>query len=282
MAIQPGPPDQRRGGGAFSDTAEVKSRRGRGRSVVPLTLAVLAVCGLAVAAIGIRAQFRPRTFTAAQQRRIEAWEVAKRWRTLPKSTLFPSAVNYRLAGDTPSGSSGKGLSLNATRLAIAPKATCTAAAGGSHALMGRLAHEGCEALLRSSYVDSTGSLVLTAGIAVLKSRAEADATAHFLTDGPATGQGGAAKLVLRPFPVSGTQAAGYGYPQRQLSWVVAAGPYLVMTTVAYADARPRVDVTTDPYLVQEMTSFARGVAVEVAKPLGAKPLAPRCPGVPSC
>jgi hypothetical protein len=250
--------------------------------VLPLALAILAVCGLAIAAIGLRAQFKPRTFTAAQQRKIEAWEVARRWRTIPKDRLFPSNVSYRLAGSTPSGSSGKGLSLNATRLAIAPEATCNAAAGGSRALMGRLAGEDCESLLRSTYVDSTGSLVLTAGIAVLRSRRKAIETAKFLTGGPATGQGGAAKLVLKPFPVSGTQAAGYSFPQRQLSWVVAAGPYLVMTTVAYADARPRVDVTTDPYLVQEMTSFARGVAVQVAAPLGKKPPVPRCPGVPSC
>jgi hypothetical protein len=250
--------------------------------VAPLTLAILAVCGLAFAAVGIRAQLKPRTFTAAQQRRIEAWEVAKRWRTLPKSRLFPKAVRYRLAGNTPSGSSAKGLKLTARRLAIAPRKTCEAAAGGSRKLMVRLAHEGCDALLRSTYVDSTGSLVLTAGIAVLTSTAKAVATAHFLTRGPATGEGGAAKLVLRPYPVSGTQAAGYSFPQRQLSWVVAAGPYLVMTTVAYADARPRVDVAADPYLVQEMTSFARGVAVRVAAPLKAKPHVPRCPGVPSC
>jgi hypothetical protein len=282
VAIQPGPPDQQRSGGAFTDNAELRSRPGRRLSVVPLVLAVLAVCGLAFAAIGIRAQFKPRTFTPAQQRRIEAWEVAKRWRTMTKSQLFPAGVRYRLAEGAATGSSARSLSLKATRLAIAPATTCERGAGGSRALMGRLKREGCERLLRSTYVDSTASLVLTAGIAVLESGKEAIETARFLTGGPTTGQGGAAKLVLRPYPVSGTQAAGYGFPQRQFSWVVAAGPYLVMTTVAYADARPRVDVTTDPYLVQEMTSFARGVAVKVATPLGAKPAVPRCPGVPSC
>ena len=250
--------------------------------MLPILLAVLAVCGLAVAVIGVRGQFKPRTFTPAQQRKIEAWEVAKRWRATPKSALFPASVSYRLAGGSSSGSSGKGLSLNASRLAIAPEASCKNAAGGSRALMKRLGSEGCQAVLRSTYVDSTGSLVLTAGIAVLKTRASAVATAHFLTGGPATGQGGAAKLVLRPYAVRGTAAAGYGYPQRQFSWVVAAGPYLVMATVAFADGRPRVAVSTDQYLVQEMTSFARSVAVSVAAPLGAKPPVPRCPGVPSC
>lgn len=250
--------------------------------MVPLLLALLAVGGLAVAVIGVRGQLKPRTFSPAQQRRIEAWEVAKRWRTTPKGSLFPAAVSYRLGGSTPAGSSGKGLDLTASRLAIAPQASCATAAGGSAALRGRLAGEGCQALLRSTYVDSTGSLVLTAGIAVLNTKASAIATAKFLTGGPATGLGGAAKLVLKPFAVSGSQAASFGFPQRQLSWVVAAGPYLVMATVAYADGRPRVQVSTDEYLVQEMTSFARAVAVRVATPLGAKPPVPRCPGVPSC
>ncbi|MGI9009417.1 MAG: hypothetical protein ACR2FU_25045 [Streptosporangiaceae bacterium] len=281
MAIQPRPPDQPRGG-ALSDTAELRLRSARRRPVLPILAALIAVCGLAVAVIGIRTQFKPRTFTPAQQRKIETWEVAKRWRTTPKKDLFPARVSYRLAGSVSSGSSGKGLLLNASRAAIAPEDSCRAGAGGSRALMGRLAGEGCEALLRSTYVDSTGSLVLTAGIAVLKSQASAVATARFLTGGPGTGQGGAAKLVLRPYAVKGTPAAGYRYPQRQFSWVVAAGPYLVMATVAYADGRPRVPVMTDPYLVQEMTTFARAVAVKVAAPLSANPPVPRCPGVPSC
>ena len=250
--------------------------------MLPILAAVLAVCGLAVAVLGLRAQVKPRTFTPAQQRKIEAWDVAKRWRTTPKGDLFPARVRYRLAGGSASGSSGKGLSLNASRLAIAPEASCRSAAGGSQALMRRLKGEGCRALLRSTYVDSTGSLVLTAGIAVLKTPASAVATARFLTGGPATGRGGAARLVLAPFAVRGTPAARFRYPQRQLSWVVAAGPYLVMATVAYADGRPRVDVTTDSYVVQEMTSFAQAVTVRVAAPLGANPPVPRCPGVPSC
>lgn len=242
--------------------------------------ALLAVCGLAVSVIGLRAQFKPRTFTPAQQRRIEAWEVAKRWRTTPKADLFPPVVSYRLAGGSPSGSSSKRLLLNASRLAIAPQSTCPAAAG-SRALLAHLSRAGCEAVLRSTYVDATGSLVVTAGIAVLTSKAEANSAAHFLTGGAAD-QGGLARLVLAPFAVSGSPAARYSYRQRQFSWVVAAGPYLVMATVAYADGRPRVSVENDPYLVLEMTSFARAVATRIAAPLGANPPVPRCPGAPSC
>ncbi len=282
MAIQPGPSDQRRGSGG-GDTAELKLRpaRRRGRRLLAALLAVVGVCGLVGAGAEIRGQLKPRTFTPAQQKRIEAWEVAKRWRTTSKAQLFPAVISYQLTSSA-SGSKG-GLRLKAQRLEIAPQATCVQAAGGSRSLMAMLSADGCQALLRSTYTDATSSLVLTTGIAVLKSQASAVAAARYLTGGPALGQGGLSRqLVLSPFRVSGTPAALYGFPQRQLSWVVAAGPYLVMATVGYADGRPHVSVRSDSYVLQEMNSLARGVAVTVAAPLGAQPPVPRCPGAPSC
>lgn len=280
MAIQPGPPNLQRASGA-RDTAELPlrpARRGRGQ-LIAIVLAVIGLCGLAVAAVGIRGQLRPRAFTPAQQRRIQAWEVAKRWRMTPKSQIFPLVIRYTLP--SAAGSSG-GLKLSARRLEIAQQTSC-AKATGSRRFMSVLGGDGCAALLRSTYADSTSSLVLTAGIAVLKDQASAMAAAVFLTGGAAAGQGGVARqLVLSPFRVSGTPAARYGYAQRQLSWVVAAGPYLVMATVGYADGRPRVPVAADAYAYQEMTSLARGVAVRIAAPLGVTPPVPRCPGAPSC
>jgi hypothetical protein len=246
-----------------------------------IVLAVIGLGGLAVAAAGVRAQLKPRTFTPAQQKRIQAWEVAKRWRTTPKSRIFPLVIRYTLPSAP--GSKGGGLKLSARRLEIARQASCVQAAGGSKQFMSVLGGYGCAALLRSTYTDSSSSLVLTAGIAVLKDPASAMAAAKFLTGGAAVGQGGVAhQLVLRPFRVSGTPAALYGYPQRQLSWAVAAGPYLVMTTVGYADGRPRVRVNSDAYAYQEMTSLTSGVAVRIATPLALTPPLPRCPGAPSC
>lgn len=243
--------------------------------------AVIGLCGLAVAAVGVRGQLKPRTFTTAQQARIQAWEVAKRWRTTPKSRIFPPVISYTLP--SAAGSKGHGLKLSASRLEIARQVSCVQAAGGSKRFMSFLAADGCTALLRSAYADSTSSLVVTAGIAVLKDQPSAVAAAEWLTDGAAVGQGGVARqLVLNPLRVSGTPAARYGYPQRQLSWAVAAGPYLVMTTVGYADGRPRVRVSGDPYAYQEMTSLARRVAVQIAGPLGAPAPVPHCPGAPSC
>jgi hypothetical protein len=55
-----------------------------------------------------------------------------------------------------------------------------------------------------------------------------------------------------------------------------------MSTVGYADGRPRVRVASDAYADQEMSSLVRGVAEVIRAPLGAPPLAPRCPGTPGC
>jgi len=282
VAIQPGPPNLQPASGT-RETAELRLRpaRRRGRRLVAIVFAVIGLCGLAVAAVGVRGQLKPRTFTPAQQARIRAWEVAKRWRTIPKSRIFPPVISYTLP--RAAGSKGHGLTLSASRLEIARQASCAQAAGGSKQLMSFLAADGCKALLRSAYTDSTSSLVVTAGIAVLKDQPSAVAAAEFLTGGAAEGQGGVARqLVLNPLRVSGTPAALNGYPQRQLSWAVAAGPYLVMTTVGYADGRPRVTVSTDAYIYQEMTRLASGVAVKIADPLGRTPPVPHCPGVPSC
>jgi hypothetical protein len=263
---------------------KVRPARRRVRSVVATLLAVIGLCGLAAAGLVIRGQLKPRTFTAAQQKRIEAWDVAKRWRTMPKTRIFPAVIEYKLTDlSKPAGAKGGSIRLSATRLEIARQASCAHAAGGSAGFMTVLGERGCQALLRSTYADATGSLILTAGIAVLKDDASAVAAAMYLTGGPALGQGGHAhQLVLRPFRVAGTPAALYGYRQRQLSWVVAAGSYLVMTTVGYADGRPRVPLSGDSYALQEMTSLARGVAMRIAAPLGAQPRVPRCPGAPSC
>jgi len=285
VAIQPGPPSQW-GYQARGDTAELKLRPGgrRRRPLVAILLALLGLGGLVVAGAGIRGQLRPRTFTPPQQRQIKSWEVASRWRITPKAVLFPAVIRYRLtAAQDGQGSSKSGLGLKATRVGIARQASCAKAAGGSKKLRARLAGDGCQAVLRSTYTDASSSLVVTAGIVVLKSESRAVAAARYLTGGPAVGQGGLSRrLVLRPFRVSGTPAVLFGLAQRQLSWVVAAGPYLVMATVGYADGRPRVQIRDDGYVWQEMMNLARRVAVRVAAPLAAVPPEPACPGVPAC
>jgi hypothetical protein len=55
-----------------------------------------------------------------------------------------------------------------------------------------------------------------------------------------------------------------------------------MYAVGYADSRPRVPVSDDPYSDAEMSSMAVGVARSVARTLAAAPAPPHCPGAPGC
>jgi hypothetical protein len=85
-----------------------------------------------------------------------------------------------------------------------------------------------------------------------------------------------------PVAFPGTLSATFGSGHRQLSWAVSSGPYLILSTIGYADGMPREKVTTDSYVEAEMTSVADGVADAVGSPLGALPAPPTCPGAPGC
>ncbi len=233
---------------------------------------VLGLSGLAVAAGGAASQLLPRKFSVAQQQRIMAWQTAGRWRIMSAGQIFPAAVTYQLPGY--SLASGSGLNLSARRIGIARQARCGAATDPAAARV--LDRRGCVAVLRATYVDSTGALVVTVGVAVLPSPAAAGAVASEL---PHTGEPGEG---LRAMAFPGTLASSFGNRQRQLSWAVNDGPYLIMSAAGYADGRPRVPLSSDSYAAQEMTSLADGVAEAVALPLGALPATPRCPGTPGC
>jgi hypothetical protein len=233
---------------------------------------VVGLSGLAVSAAGAASQLLPRRFSAAQQQQIIAWETAGRWRIRSAGQIFPATVSYQLPGY--SLASGAGLDLTARRIGIARQASCAAATDPAAAKA--LGRRGCIAVLRASYVDSTGALVVTVGVAVLPSAAAAGAVASELPHGGQPGDG------VRAVAFPGTLASSFGDRQRQLSWAVNDGPYLIMSAAGYADGRPRVPLSSDSYAAQEMTSVADGVAEAVAMPLGAVPAPPRCPGAPGC
>jgi hypothetical protein len=140
-------------------------------------------------------------------------------------------------------------------------------------------------VLRATYMDATGSYVMTVGVAVLPS-AGAAAKAYRSLAPPrltAANQSEADRLAAGILVVRyhGTAAAMYDY-SRQISASFPAGPYLVMYAAGYADSRPRVPVASDRYADAEMTSLAKGVAQSVADTLAAPPASPRCPGIPGC
>ena len=257
-------------------------RRGaRGRRAAALIALVLGLAGFVISATGMATQLLPRRFSAAQQRQIESWEIAGRWQQLTAGQIFPASVSYQLSAEVLQDATP--LNLNALRVAIAPRSGCgsgvTTAAAASV-----LRHDGCQAVLRATYADATGSYVMTVGVAVLPSAAAAVKANRSLAQPRLTANRSEADRLAAGILVvryHGTAAAMYDY-SRQISSSFADGPYLVMYAAGYADSRPRVPVASDHYADAEMTSLAEGVAQSVADTLAAPPASPRCPGTPGC
>jgi len=272
------------GNGMYADGMHGgRGRVGRGRRVTAILALVLGIAGFAVSMAGVAIQLLPRQFTADEQRQIEAWEVMRRWQTLPAGQIFPASVSYQLSAAVLEDTAP--LELNALRVGIAPEESDCAKAVTSVA--GEvLRKNGCEAVLRATYIDATRSYVMTVGVAVLPDAAAAAsadtglsqprlAAAHEIG---AVGRLQAGVLVVR---FAGTGAGLYDY-SRQISDSFTAGPYVVMYAAGYSDSRPRVPVTKDKYSDEEMTSMAEGVARSVANTLAARPAPPHCPGAPGC
>ena len=239
-----------------------------------LVMAIAAGVGLVVSLAGLAIQVLPRQFSAGQQQQIVTWEVSKRWRTLPAGDIFASPVRYALPASTLADLTG--VDLQAARAGIAPQSSC--AAGTDPAAARALDARGCQALLRATYTDESGTYVLTVGVAVLPGAAQAAAAQAAMT----AGGGGYLLPGVRPVPFAGTPAGSFGEAQRQIARSFQAGPYLIMYTAGYADGRPRVAIGEDAYAASEMSSAALGVAQAVAATLAAPPAAPSCPGAPGC
>jgi hypothetical protein len=268
---------------ADSQASNAQPRRGaRVRRAAALIALALGLAGMAVSGTGLATQLLPRQFTAAQRQQIENWEVASRWQRLPAGQIFPASVPYQLSATVLQDPAG--LSVNALRIAIAPQSGCGAGVTTT-AAAAVLRREGCKAVLRATYVDSTWSYVTTVGVAVLSSGAAAKQASRSLSQpqltaahGAENGRLAAGILVVR---YRGTAAAMYDY-SRQISASFPDGPYLVMYAAGYADSRPSVPVAEDGYSDAEMTSLARSVAHSVADTLDAQPASPHCPGAPGC
>lgn len=248
---------------------------GRGRArFLALAVLVLGLAGFAGSVAGLANQVMHRKLTASQSEQVTNWEFGQRWRTLAAGAIFPASVSYPPPAslyDDPS------LTLTARRIGVAGQAACAAAADPTAAAA--LDRDGCAAILRATYVDDTDSYVVTVGAAVLPGAAQAAAAAQAIARASrADGLGPAVRTVA----FGATPAAGFTDTRRQLSGVVAAGTYVVLYTVGYADERPREPVASDSYTDGEMTSVGTGIAHAVLSVLAAPVPAPSCPGTPGC
>jgi hypothetical protein len=249
-----------------------RARRGSQRWFAAVAALVLGVAGLAVALTGVAFQLLPRQFTREQRQQITDWELGKRWRTLPAGAIFPASLQYtppQAFSDDPK------LQLTASRMGIASQASCAAATDPA-AVGAVLDRHGCEAMLRATYVDGTGSYVITVGVAAMPGSAQVNAAERELAGVGGTGAG------VGTVPVAGSLAAAFTDSRRQLSASITAGPYLVFYTIGYTDDRPRVPVSADTYADTEMTAAGAGVAQAVVSQVDKPVPPPHCPGTPGC
>ncbi len=233
----------------------------------------IGLCGLAVSAVGVAHQLLPRQFTVSEQRRIMTWEMTRRWRVQTAGEIFPVTVAYAIPAAAVNAS--QSLVLDARRLGIGSQAGCAAAVSPSAATV--LAASHCDAVLRATYIDSSGSLVVTVGVAVMPDDQTAAKAARALT-----APGGGIALAVRALPVAGTPASGFHDRQRQLMFAENAGPYVIMSTAGFVDGRRHVRLATDYYYDQEMTGLADSLAQATGRVIGARPAIPRCPGATGC
>ena len=243
---------------------------------------MLGLASFAISATGLATQLLPRQFSAAQQRQIVNWEIGSRWQQLTAGQIFPASIPYQLSAAVLQDATP--LNLDALRIGVAPQSGCGAGVTTS-AATAVLRRDGCQAVLRATYVDATQSYILTVGVAVLSSDAAAAKASQSLSQPRLTAARNAQTDTLAAgilvVGYQGAAAAMYDY-SRQISASFADGPYLVMYAAGYADNRPRVAVASDRYAYAEMTSLAAGVAQSVADTLAAQPASPHCPGTPGC
>lgn len=264
--------------GAGSARAARRRRAGRGKALAVFALLV-GGAGVILAGLQVQAGLSPRKFTPAQQQQIMAWEVAARWRELPAGVIFPATATYPPPDQLQDGGP---LTLAAQRLGIARGVPCQQAADPAAAVI--LDASGCQGLLRATYVDETGSYLVTVGVAAFPGAAQAQTASQALSaPRPAhAGHPGALVPGVRTATFASTPADGFSDKKRQVSGSVSAGPYIVMYTIGYADNRPKVPVDVDGYTYAEMTGMGQGLARAIARKLTLPPPVPRCPGAPGC
>lgn len=192
------------------------SRLSRKRRAIVFVLVLAGLCAAAGGALGLRQSWHPRP-TANQLAAAERTESGSRWRLLTAGQIFPSLIYYvtRVGERT------------AARLVgIAPAAPCASATDSPVGAV--LATHGCDVMLRATYTDTSGTLVATAGIAVMP-------------DGPAAGlayaQAPRDGFGLDAVSFPDTAAGQFGNPQRAGFWSQRKGRYIEFIVAGFADGR---------------------------------------------
>lgn len=206
--------------GVPGDRPPTRSRR---RPLRALAAILAAVCFLALAiALGTAAHGDlARKPTSAELSAAAAAAVVGRWRSWPSGRIFPAVLGYATQLLTQEA---------ARRVGIAAQTACPA--GLDAALRGLAAHDGCQAVLRATYVDQLQGVVFTIGVVAFASPLKAAGFERGLPRGARSGVTG-----LRALAFPGTASAAFDDAARQASTARRRGSYVLLTTAGYADGR---------------------------------------------
>jgi hypothetical protein len=189
---------------------------------VTAAVAVLAVvCLVAGIAAATRAHAElTRKPTGAETSAAAALGVASRWAREPVGQLFPATLPYH---------SELLNSESARRAGISPASSCAAALDAAVAETAR--RDGCQTVLRASYLDQLGGVVFTIGVLAFPTPGQAAAflARYQAAQRPVRG--------LRTAAFPGTDAASFDDAARQAALSRPDGPYAVLTVAGYADGR---------------------------------------------
>jgi hypothetical protein len=206
--------------GVPGDPLPTRSRRRPPRALPAILAAVCCLAAAIVAGTAAHAEFA-RKPTPAELSAAAAAAVAVRWRSWPTGRIFPAVLFYTTQLLTHEA---------ARRVGIAPQTACPA--GLDAALRGLAAREGCQAVLRATYLDQLEGTVYTIGVVAFASGRGGAAFERGLP------RGGSGITGLHALAFPGTASAAFNDAARQTATALQQGPYVLLTTAGYADGRP--------------------------------------------
>jgi hypothetical protein len=196
-----------------------------------ILLIVLGVAGVAGGGMGLGRELT-RTATRAEMTAALSREIATRWQRLPAGEIFPATIGYTNA---------QSVTTTATRVGIAPPASCRAALEAS--ALRRIRSLGCTTMLRATYADASGMLAVTVGIGVMASPAAASTA--YLDLSPLAAGGGLHTVAFR-----GTITDAFSDSERGAAGIQqVSGPYVFLYTAGYTDGLPGAVARANPELV---------------------------------
>ncbi|GAA2081973.1 hypothetical protein GCM10009780_19710 [Actinomadura alba] len=181
-----------------------------------------------------------------------ATELGSRWLDLTAGEIFPATVEYSLGLRVELRKTDR--KPRAHRIGIAPASGCTAALDRKAADI--LTRHHCRAMLRATYVDESGTLVATIGVAVMPTAKDAaDTEADFGSIG------GTDRYGLLPVRFPNSAAERFDAKQRQvLALSQARTPYVFFRVSGWADGRRTLK---EDDRQEDMFEFARQITIEV-------------------